>query len=203
MIAYLRGNVASVTQTRVVLEVNGVGYQVFITSRDAQQMPGRGSEIQIYTYLSVREDAMQLFGFLDEDDLEMYKLLLTVSGVGPKAGLGILSVLTADELRFAVLADDARTISQAPGIGGKTAKKLILELKDKLSLEDAFEKKLAHSEAVAGTEADDAKSEAVQALAALGYSGSEALRAVRSVEVTDDMDTEAILKLALRTLSSM
>ncbi len=203
MIAFLRGNVISVTQTRVVLDVNGVGYQVLISVRDAQQMPGRGSEVLIHTYLSVRDDAMQLFGFLDEDDLEMYRLLLTVSGIGPKAGLGVLSALTADELRFAVLSDDAKTISKAPGIGGKTAKKLILELKDKLNLEDAFEKKLAHSEAAAGTQLDDAKSEAVQALAALGYSGSDALRAVRSVEITDDMDTEAILKLALRQISSL
>ena len=204
MIAYLRGTVASVSQARVVLEVNGVGYQVFITSRDAAEMPGRGEEVILHTYLSVREDAMQLFGFLEEDDLEMYRLLLTVSGVGPKAGLGVLSVLTADDLRFAVLSDDAKTIAKAPGIGAKTAKKLILELKDKLSLEDAFEKKLAHGEAAAGAASvNDAASDVVQALAALGYSGSDALRAVRSVEVTDDMDTEAILKLALKRISSL
>ncbi len=203
MIAYLRGTVAAVTQTRIVIEVNGVGFQAFINSRDASCMPGRGEEIILYTYLSVREDAMQLFGFLDEDDLEMFRLLLTVSGVGPKAGLGILSVLDADDIRFAVLSDDVKTISRAPGIGGKTAKKLILELKDKLSLEDAFEKKLAHSEEAAGTPLDDAKSEAVQALTALGYSGSDALRAVRGVETTEDMDTEAILKQALRVITSM
>lgn len=203
MIAFLKGKVVSVTQTRAVLDVNGVGYQVLISARDAQQMPGRGSEVLIHTYLSVREDAMQLFGFLDEDDLEMYRLLLTVSGIGPKAGLGVLSAMTADELRFAVLSDDARTISKAPGIGGKTAKKLILELKDKLSLEDAFEKKLAHAEVAAGLATDDAKSEAVQALAALGYSASDALRAVRSIEATDDMDTEEILKQALRVISSL
>lgn len=203
MITYLRGTVAAVTQTRVVLEVNGVGYQAFINSRDASRMPGRGEEVLLHTYLSVREDAMQLFGFLDEDDLEMYRLLLTVSGVGPKAGLGILSVLTADELRFAVLADDVKTISRAPGIGGKTAKKLILELKDRLSLEDAFEKKLAHSEAVSETAQDDAASEAVQALTALGYSGSDALKAVRGIEGVEAMDTEAILKQALRVISSM
>ncbi len=202
MIAYLRGVVAAVTQTQVVLEVNGVGFRAFVSSRDASRMPARGEEAVLHTYLSVREDAMQLFGFLDEDDLEMYRLLQTVSGVGPKAGLGILSALTADELRFAVLSDDVKTISKAPGIGGKTAKKLILELKDKLSLEDAFEKKLAHSEEPAGA-ADDAKSEAVQALVALGYSGSDALKAVRGVGASEDMDTETILKLALREISSL
>ncbi len=203
MIAYLRGIVAAVTQTRVVLEVNGVGYQAFISSRDASRMPGRGEEIILHTYLSVREDAMQLFGFLDEDDLEMYKLLLTVSGVGPKAGLGILSALTADDIRFAVLSDDVKAISKAPGIGGKTAQKLILELKDKLSFEDAFEKKLTHSEEAAAAQLDDAKSEAVQALVALGYAGSDALKAVRSVENSGDMDTETLLKLALRQISSL
>lgn len=202
MIAYLYGIVESVTETRLVLDVNQIGYQIFISSRDAAEMPGRGEMVKIYTYLNVKEDAMQLFGFLSEDDLEMYKLLLNVNGIGPKAALAIMSVLTADDLRFAVLSDDVKAISRAPGVGGKTAQKLILELKDKLKLEDAFEKKLA-SAAYLGTEAvsNDAKSEAVQALTALGYSNSDALRAVRKAGVTDDMDTEMILKLALKQLS--
>lgn len=202
MIAYLYGIIDSVTETRLVLDVNQVGYQIFISSRDAAEMPGRGETVKIYTYLNVKEDAMQLYGFLSEDDLEMYKLLLNVNGIGPKAALGILSVLTADDLRFAVLSDDVKAISRAPGVGGKTAQKLILELKDKLKLEDAFEKKLA-STARLGAEAvsNDAKSEAVQALTALGYSNSDALRAVRKANVTEDMDTETILKLALKQLS--
>lgn len=202
MIAYLYGIIDSVTETRLVLDVNQVGYQIFISTRDAAEMPGRGETVKIYTYLNVKEDAMQLYGFLSEDDLEMYKLLLNVNGIGPKAALGILSVLTADDLRFAVLSDDVKAISRAPGVGGKTAQKLILELKDKLKLEDAFEKKLA-STARLGAEAvsNDAKSEAVQALTALGYSNSDALRAVRKANVTEDMDTETILKLALKNLS--
>jgi Holliday junction DNA helicase RuvA len=145
---------------------------------------------------------MNLYGFLEEDDLEMYRLLLSVNGIGPKAALGILSSLTADEVRFAVLSDDAKTISRAPGIGAKTAKKMILELKDKLSLEDAFEKKLEHSAAGADMQAaSDARDEAVQALTALGYSGSDALKAVRKAEITDDMDVETILKLALKQMA--
>ena len=203
MIAYLKGIVVSVTETKLILDVNNIGFQIFISSREAAAMPGRGEEVLIYTYMNVKEDAMQLYGFLSEDDLEMYRLLLNVNGIGPKAALGILSVLTADEIRFAVLSDDAKTIARAPGVGGKTAQKLILELKDKLSLEDAFEKKLAASAgAVPETPStDDAKSEAVQALTALGYSGSDALRAVRKAGVTEDMDTETILKLALKQLS--
>lgn len=202
MIAYLRGIVAEVTESRLVLDVNNVGYQIFITSRDAAEMPGRGEEVRIHTFLNVKEDAMQLFGFLSEDDLEIYKLLLTVNGIGPKAALGVLSVLTADDLRFAVLSDDAKAIAKAPGIGNKTAQKLILELKDKLSLEEAFERKLDGGSASVGVPMDsDAKTEAVQALSALGYSNSDALKAVRRANITEDMDVETILKLALKQIS--
>ncbi len=195
MIAFLRGIIAEVTDSYAVLDVNQVGYQVFISTRDAANMPGVGQEIQLYTWLSVSQDALRLYGFLSEDDLEAFKLLLNVSGVGPKAALGVLSALTADDLRFAVLSDDEKTIAAAPGIGAKTAKKVILELKDKLSLEDAFEQKSARSLSAAAS--SNAADEAVQALTALGYSGSEALRAVRALTITEDMDTETILKLAL------
>lgn len=201
MIAYLNGIVESVSETRLVLDVNQVGYQIFISSRDAAEMPGRGEMVKIYTYLNVKEDALQLYGFLSQDDLDVYRLLLNVNGIGPKAALGILSVLTADDLRFAVLSDDVKAISKAPGVGGKTAQKLILELKDKLKLEDAFEKKLASSGLAAEPVSSDARSEAVQALTALGYSNSDALRAVRKAGITEDMDTETILKLALKQLS--
>ncbi|MDD6660600.1 MAG: Holliday junction branch migration protein RuvA [Lachnospiraceae bacterium] len=204
MIAYLKGIIAEVTPTRLVLEVNNIGYEIFISAREASELPGRGEEVKIYTYFNVREDAMQLFGFQSEDDLEMYRLLLNVNGVGPKAALGILSVLTADDVRFAVLSDDAKAIAKAPGIGMKTAKKLILELKDKFTLEEAFEKKLENGASGAEPGAiveSDAKTEAIQALTALGYANSDALRAVRRAEITEDMDTETILKLALKQLA--
>lgn len=202
MIAYLNGIVVDVTDTRVILDVNQVGFQIFISARTAQEMPGRGEEVRIYTYLNVKEDAMQLYGFLEEDELEMYRLLLNVNGIGPKAALGILSVLTPDDLRFAVLSDDVKAISKAPGVGSKTAQKLILELKDKLNLEDAFEKKLGLSQSSAAADlSSDAKTEAIQALTALGYSNSDALKAVRKAGVTEEMDTETILKLALKQIS--
>lgn len=202
MIAYLQGIVAGITDTKVILDVNHIGFQVFMSSRDIQAMPGQGEEARIYTYLNVKEDAMQLYGFLSQDDLDVYKLLLNVSGIGPKGGLGILSAMTADDLRFAVLSEDAKSIAKAPGIGAKTAQKLILELKDKLSLEDAFEKKLENT-AAASVKAglDDAKSEAVQALVALGYSNSDALKSMRKAEITSDMDTETILKLELKQMA--
>lgn len=147
---------------------------------------------------------MQLYGFLTRDDLKMFRMLLGVSGIGPKAALGILSGLSADELRFAVLSDDVKTISRAPGVGKKTAQKMILELKDKLDLQEAFDTKTMHvqdaSQAETGDLAD-ARKEAVQALTALGYSGSEALRAVKQVDMSPDMNVEEILKQALKKMN--
>lgn len=202
MIAFVRGTVAQRYENRVILDVNGMGYQIFLSAREAQAMPQTGAQVQLHTYLQVKEDAMQLYGFLSQDDLEVFRLLLGVSGIGPKAALGILSVLTADDLRFAVLSDDVKTIARAPGIGPKTAKKMILDLKDKLSLEEAFERKLDHSqESPEAGGVTAARAEAVQALTALGYSGSDALRAVKKVPEDGEMDVEEILKAALKQMS--
>ena len=202
MISYIRGELAAQYEDKVIVDVGGVGYGIYMSAQSMSKLPPVGSEVKIHTYLNVKEDSMQLFGFLSEDDLEMYQLLLNVNGIGPKAALGVLSVLTPDDLRFAVLADDAKAIAKAPGIGNKTAQKLILELKDKLSLEDAFEKKLGKASETMPLPADsDAKTEALEALTALGYSASDALKAVRKAGVTEDMDTETILKLALKQIS--
>ena len=162
-----------------------------------------GEEVKVYTYLHVREDAMILFGFLTKDDLFVFRLLLGVSGIGPKGALAILSVMTTDDLRFAVLGDDAKAIAKAPGVGAKTAQRLILELKDKLSLEDAFEQKLAKNDNPVQNKAKGAKNEAIEALVALGYSSSEALKALNGIEITDDTDVEDILKAALKNMAFM
>lgn len=202
MIAYIRGKVMEVSEAGVVLDVHDMGYQVFITSRDSQAMPPIGNTVKLYTFFNVKEDAMQLFGFLSKDDREVFRLLLNVNGVGPKAALGVLSAMSADDLRFAVLAGDAKSISKAPGIGNKTAQKMILELKDKMSLEDAFEKRLENSAGASSSAGmNDAKSEAVQALVALGYSSADALKAVQRAEASEDMNTEEILKAALKNMS--
>lgn len=203
MIGYMRGQIAAVLEGKIILDVHDIGFEIFVTSKDASSMPQAGNEVKIYTHLQVKEDDMQLYGFLTKDDLDTFKLLLNVNGIGPKAALGILAALSADDLRFAILSDDVKAISKAPGIGTKTAQKLILELKDKMSLEDAFEKKLANAEvALAAGDASlsEAKNEAVLALTALGYSNSDALRAVKQAEVTADMDVETILKAALKHL---
>ncbi len=205
MISYLRGEIVQILENAVVLDVNSIGFLVYLTGRDLADLPGVGREVKIHTYFLVKEDAMQLYGFLNPDDLGVYKLLLSVNGIGPKAAMGVLSALTADDIRFAVLSGDDKTISKAPGIGKKTAQKLILELKDKFSLEEAFEKR--NEGFVPGEENrggfNDAKAEAVEALSALGYSNADALRAVKKAAVTEEMDTEAILKAALKNLSFM
>lgn len=208
MITFLRGKVAAVSDGLLVLDVNGVGFRVFISGRDMEKMPSAGKEVKIHTFLSVREDAMLLYGCLSPDDLTLFKAMISVSGVGPKAALGILSAMSANDIRFAVFSDDVKAISKAQGIGPKTAKKLILELKDKLKLEDALDggsqaedTEAAPAEAPSGVKAQKAVQDAVSALIALGYANSDALRAVRSVTVTEEMSTEEILKRALRQMS--
>ena len=203
MISFLRGEVASVLQDRVILEVGGVGFEVLVSTRDAADMPPAGEDVKLHTYMSVSQDAIRLYGFLSQDDLSVYKALISVSGIGPKAALGILGALSANDLRFAVFSDDDKAITRAPGIGPKIAKKLVLELKDRLNLEDAIQ--AGGDDSSAGTlpasPLPDAElSDAVQALTSLGYSGSEALRAVRKVKITDGMSTQDILKQALKLI---
>lgn len=151
--------------------------------------------------MHVREDAIGLFGFLTKDDLDMFKLLITVNGIGPKGALGILSAISADDIRFAVLAEDAKAIAKAPGIGNKTASKLILELKDKFKLETAFEQRVINQEEKRnGTGIFALKDETIQALTVLGYSASDALKIVNQIEITEDMTSEQILKLCLKKM---
>ena len=146
---------------------------------------------------------MQLFGFLTGDELEVFRLLITVNGIGPKGGLGILSALSADELRFAVMAGDVKAITAAPGIGKKTAERLILDLKDKLKMEDILERQPEEADLRSGTVGNDVQTEAVEALVSLGYGSAESLRAVREA-VKENQETElsaeALLKIALKKM---
>lgn len=203
MISFIQGQIVDSTEHSVIVETGGIGYEIYMTGTSIEKAAHIKGTVKIHTYFHVREDAMQLFGFLSKDDLKMFRLLLGVNGIGPKAALGVLAGLTADELSFAVLSDDVKTLSRAPGIGKKTAQKLILELKDKLRLEDAFEKKLAHQQeeaVLSGESVKDGSKEAVEALVALGYSSTDALRAVRKVSDVPPEDVEAILKAALKNL---
>lgn len=200
MYAYMIGKVAEVTEDNLVLEVGHIGYNIRIPGSVVPLLPPIGEQVKVYTYTSVREDALQLFGFLTKDDLEMYKLLIGVSGIGPKGGLALLSVMRADDVRLAVISQDAKAIARAPGIGNKTAQRIILELKDKISLEDTLISR--ENAAVASAQSSgfgQARTEAVEALTALGYSASDALRAVKAVE-QEDMDVEELLKAALKKM---
>lgn len=186
MISYIRGELCDIEEQKAIVDVNGVGYGIYMPQQALSLLPPMGQQVKIHTYLNIREDAMQLFGFLTKEDLNVFRLLIGVNGIGPKAGLNILSCLSPDELRFAVLSGDAKAISATPGIGKKTAEKLILELKDKLNIEDMLEH-AAHggdSEDLASgtdTASNTMQAEAVQALTALGYGSAESLRAVKSL----------------------
>ena len=201
MISYIRGELAAVQEQIAIVEAGGIGYRIYMSQQTLSMLPAVGEEVKIHTYLYVREDAMQLYGFLTGEDLQVFRLLIGVSGIGPKAGLNILSCLSPDELRFAVLAGDVKTISSAPGIGKKTAEKLILELKDKMSIEDVLEQAAHGSEQSKEIEATDTgmQAEAVQALTALGYGSAESLRAVKKVSV-DCASVEDLLREALKNL---
>lgn len=202
MYSYIRGELVERNLDHAVIDVNGIGYMIYLSGLSMEQLPMIGSEIKVHTYLYLREDLMMLYGFLERDELEMFKLLLGVSGIGPKGAMAILSTLAPEDLRFAVLSGDSKTIAKAPGVGGKTAQRVVLELKDKMSLEDAFERKLAHGGEAPGPTLDStAKNDAIMALTALGYSSAESLKAVSKLELTEDMDVEDILKAALKSMS--
>ncbi|MCH5262584.1 MAG: Holliday junction branch migration protein RuvA [Lachnospiraceae bacterium] len=203
MYAYLKGTLEEITEDNIVVEVGNIGYNVKVSTTTADLLPPLGGEVKIYTYTLVREDTFSLYGFLTRDDLEVFKKLITVNGIGPKGGLAILSVMSADALRFAIMAGDAKSIAKAPGIGNKTAERVILDLRDKISLEDTLRglgEPVGVTNAVAGTaNLDNAmKKEAIEALVALGYSASDATAAVKKVEVTEETTVESILKMALK-----
>ena len=204
MIAYVNGILENLEEGNAVIDVGGVGINVGISGSTMDRMPGIGETVRLYTYTSVREDAFNLFGFLSRDELSLFKMLITVSGIGPKVGLSILSVITPDDLRFAIMAGDSRTIAKAPGVGKKTAERIVLELKDKIKVtaED-----MTGGAAIADDDFDgetsSSRDEAVAALVALGYNSTDAMKAVRKVMKTSNgaaSDTEAILKLALKEI---
>ncbi len=201
MIAFVKGVLEAVNDGSIVVENQGIGYEILVSGSVLQALPQAGNEVKIYTYTHVREDALQLFGFLTRDDLAMFKLLITVSGVGPKGALGILTVMDANALRIAILTDDAKAIARSPGIGAKTAGKVILELRDKIS-SDALMPDFLSEDAKGYDSADTLViQDAVQALTALGYSASQAATAVKKVSA-EGMSVEDILKQSLKVIGT-
>ncbi len=187
MIGRLRGTIVAKRADRVVIDVAGVGYDVAVTPRALGELPGVGEEAVLHTHLHVREDQLAFFGFTTDDQRSLFRLLLSVSGVGPKVALGILATLTPDELRTAVFAEDAGALTAVPGIGKRSAQKLMLELRPKLELPDA------EPSAAGGS-----FSEVREALEGLGYQSAEIRSVVAGLPV--DLPVEELLRLSLREL---
>ena len=203
LISYIRGILTEASGDGILVEAGGIGYEIRVPLSVLERLPRLGEEVKIHTFLQVREDGVGLFGFLDRGELAMFKQLLGVGGIGPKGALGVLTALKPDDLRLAVISGDAKAIARAPGVGIKTAQRIILDLKDKVSMDDILPAadgsgpdSGGRGDALLGA----AAREAMEALTALGYSAMEASRAVGRVEVTGDMTAEDVLKQSLRFL---
>ena len=203
MIASVKGKLEGVTAESVIIDVNGLGVEAIVPGTVINRLPKVDDNVKLYTYLHVREDVMQLYGFLEKEDLDFFKLLITVNGIGPKAGVAILSSMPVDILTFAILSEDIKTIEKAQGIGAKTAKKLVLELKDKVGI-IKLPKNISsgsYEETVSDIGINnEIKDEAVQVLTALGYSQTEAMKAISTVEMTEGITSEELVKLSLKNL---
>ncbi len=200
MIAFVKGIIEEITEDNVVLDVGGIGYNIKISARVAKSLPGYGQEIKLFTYTLVREDAFLLYGFQSRSDLDIFKKCITVNGIGPKGALALLSMMDADSLKYAILSQDAKAIAKTPGIGMKTAERLILDLKDKVSYNDTIMNKEMNLSSQGNDSLQGASREAVEALVALGYGQTESLRAISQIEDADGMDSGELLKVALKKL---
>jgi Holliday junction DNA helicase RuvA len=202
MISFIHGELVEIIDSNVVVECGGVGYNIEVPTSVLSKLPHIGSEVKIYTYLNVTEDSMKLCGFDSREMLNIFKILISVSGIGPKGALSILSALSVNDLKYAIISEDAKAISKAPGVGLKTAQKLIIEAKGRIDVSDITDNAISGAAAsLPEASSDDPRAEAIAALTALGYSNSEAVMAVRKVAYTEGMDSEAILKASLRNLS--
>lgn len=198
MYAYLNGLVAEKGQNSLVVDVGGVGYLLSVSMNTLQETPPVGEKMKVYTVLSVREDAMELFGFASREEKDMFNRLLTVSGIGPKVALSILGAMPLRDLTLAIVTGDVTSLSRAPGVGKKTAQRLALELRDKVEQSD-----LDYAPANGGPVTpvqEDAAQEALAALQALGYTASEAARAVSQVRGQSDSAND-LVRLALRNMA--
>lgn len=203
MYAYFIGKIAYIQEDSVVMEVNNIGYNIKVSSQTVQSLGNMSGDVKLFTYTYVKEDALSLFGFLTREELELFKKMITVNGIGPKGALAILSTMSVDTLRFAILSGDAKSIAKAPGIGAKTAERLIIDLRDKISAEDVFAVNSADAPVVNATQELPAKKEAIEALTALGYSATDAIKAVNQVACDENTSTEDILKASLKIIISL
>jgi Holliday junction DNA helicase RuvA len=199
MIYSIKGKLDYANESFIVIDNNGIGYKVFISGKFFERLPSIGSDIKVYTHMNIREDDISLYGFASQEELEIFKILLGINGVGPKAAISILTALTVQELYLAVISEDIKAITKANGIGTKGAQRIVLELKDKLKMEDMLD--AAYDNSVgAAPQSQDVSGDVIMALTSLGYSQSEAVMAIRKVDNSSDMDTEQLLKAALKKM---
>jgi len=199
LISYIKGTLEDMSPGMVVVDNQGIGYQMMVPMR-GEAFPKIGQEIKIYTHMHVREDDVSLFGFLSKEEKEAFELLIGVNGIGPKVGLSVLSTLSVYELKMAVISEDVKTISKTPGLGPKGAKKLILELKDKLSFDELEEDGVGAEIFDTTSDSSDSVMITIEGLVSLGYSKSEAAIAVNKVEGAADLAPEELLKKALKNI---
>ncbi|MCQ2523234.1 MAG: Holliday junction branch migration protein RuvA [Lachnospiraceae bacterium] len=200
MIGYVKGELVESRNGKIVVEVNGIGYNIIVSDTLREELPSIGNQVKIYTYTSVREDAINLYGFTSRDSLDMFYMLLGVSGVGPKGAQSILSFFNVMDLKYAIISENSTLISKAPTIGKKTAERIVIDLKDKISKEDLLVGANDIGVTSSNKDVPDEAKDAIDALAALGYDKKEATKAILSIEHVEELDTNTILKQALKYL---
>lgn len=201
MISYIKGLLAYTGENFIIVEAGGIGYGIHVSPVLLSGLPAIGNAVKIYTFMSVKEDGISLFGFSTKEELEIFHKLITVSGVGPKGALGFLAQLTPREIVLAILSEDVKTLSTAPGVGKKTAQRVILDLKDKFQAEDAIAEDFFENSKENGLNGifGEPKFETIEAMTALGYSRSEAVKAVGEI-YEEGLSTEELLKRALKKM---
>ncbi len=203
MFYHLKGELATLDGTLAVLDCQGVGYLLTVSMLTAEQLSGKfGEEIKLFTHMAVREDAVDLFGFLSREEIDMFRLLIGVSGVGPKAAMGVLSLFSPDRLVMAICSEDTKSISRSPGVGAKTAARIILELKDKLGKNTTFtEKTVGGAVSHVAPSTHGKLSEVTDALTVLGYTRQDILEAIKGIDMAK-MSLEEIITSALKYFAS-
>lgn len=200
MISFIKGTLEDVQENYIVVDCQGIGYQIFISGRFLGELPGIGDSVKVHTYMNIREDEISLYGFSSKNELKVFKILLGISGVGPKVALSVLTALSVEELHLAVVSGDVKAITKANGIGTKGAQRIILELKDKLDISDMLDAAYEESRNSKALSGADVTGDVMLALTSLGYSNSDALLAIRKVEHSSEMNTEQLLKAALKKI---
>lgn len=197
MYAYIKGTLEEKNKDSIVIDVNGIGYRIYLSDQSLMKLGELGDVIKVYTHYHVREDNISLYGFLSNEELKMFELLIQVSGIGAKTAIAMLSNITPSAFAVAIITDDVKTLTKIPGVGSKSAGRMILELKDKLKTEDAISKETSANMNKSNNENEE---EAVQALQILGYNKNVINKVLEKLQL-ENLTTEEIIKLALKHLS--